>query len=119
MAAMVAGFLRDSASSPGERQRPHQPPQHLARLLETATAGMTQTTGEEWVLFALVAARLAPEARASPVGARFLSAVVLDLPGRLEMLQPAQLVSGSQVTKHKGSHLTDHFFNLSRLVTSP
>lgn len=78
----MAGFLREG-----------QPPQHLARLLETATAGVGVATGTEWVLFALLAARLSPQIKASPVGARFLAALVQDLPGRLEMLEPAQLVS--------------------------
>jgi len=68
-----------------------QQAQHLDRLLETATAGMGVATGEEWALFALVATRLPPQAKASP-GARFLAALGHDLPGRLEMLEPAQLV---------------------------
>lgn len=87
MAAMAAGFLRDGLPAS------HQQPQHQARLLEMATAGMSQATGAEWVLFALVAARLVPQAKASPVGARFLAALTHDLHTRLEMLEPAHLVS--------------------------
>ncbi len=70
---------------------PGQQAQHLDRLLETATAGMGVATGEEWALFALVATRLPTQAKASP-GARFLAALGHDLPGRLAMLEPAQLV---------------------------
>lgn len=78
----MAGFLREG----------QQPPQHLARLLETATVGMGVATGAEWAMFALVAARLGPQIKDSPVGARFLAALVHILPARLEMLEPSHLV---------------------------
>jgi hypothetical protein len=64
----------------------------LHRLLQTAAQGVAWAPGEEWVAFVLAATRLPLQLKATMAGEQFRAVLVQDLPARLELLQPADLV---------------------------